>query len=273
MTPQSAVSSILACLLLPAFAAAQNGPATRPAEPPADVIRLDAPLRQPLPAAVQRRLERSAFLGVSTATPADALREQLGLGRYVGLQVDRVEPGSPAEAAGIRKHDVLHKLGDQILINPHQLSALIRSHKPGEEIELALIRQAKPIAVKAKLAEREMLALDDMFAPMPPGLMPDMPWGPLELPAEIARGLRVRVQTPGEEAAAVMCDDEHTLLFRQCPKWRKLEVRDKEGKVIFDGPVDTDEQIRALPPGVAEKLEVLRANLAGAMPPAGDRNR
>jgi len=43
---------------------------------------------------------------------------------------------------------------------------------------------------------------------------------------------------------------------------RHLVVKDKEGKVTFDGPVNTPEQRQALPPEVAAKLEKLGHNAA-----------
>ena len=52
----------------------------------------------------------------------------------VGLLVNHVVPGSPAKLAGIEKHDVLHRLDDQYLINPPQLAVLIRTREPGDTV-------------------------------------------------------------------------------------------------------------------------------------------
>src|SRR5258708_1330287 len=81
---------------------------------------------------VEGKTEKAAFLGVSGSPVMPALREQLKLPKGVGLIVEHVEPKSPAEAAGIKQYDVLHKIGDQLLVNAHQLAVLVRMHKPGE---------------------------------------------------------------------------------------------------------------------------------------------
>lgn len=107
------------------------------------------------------RLEKAAFLGVSTSPVPAALREQLRLPGGFGLLVDHVEKGSPAEAAGVKQYDVLHKLDDQILINAQQMAALIRSHKAGDEIKLSVIHQGQPAVLPVKLAEKEVRPLEE----------------------------------------------------------------------------------------------------------------
>src|SRR4051812_14577750 len=74
-------------------------------------------------------MEKGAWLGVNTSPPPHVLRQQLQLPRGVGLVVDMVAPDSPAQAAGVKQYDVLHKLNDQILINQQQLAVLVRTFK------------------------------------------------------------------------------------------------------------------------------------------------
>src|SRR5687767_13080737 len=69
---------------------------------------------------------KAAFLGVGVEKPSETLRAQLGLQEGVGLVVNLVEENSPAKGAGIRQHDVLHKLDDQLLVNEEQLVTLVR---------------------------------------------------------------------------------------------------------------------------------------------------
>jgi hypothetical protein len=100
--------------------------------------------------------EKIAYLGAVTTSAPAAMREQLKLAPGVGLVVDQVEPGTPAEQAGIKQHDVLEKMDDQLLVNPDQLLTLQRSHKPGDEVTLSIVRQGQRQSVKAKLVEREI---------------------------------------------------------------------------------------------------------------------
>jgi hypothetical protein len=100
--------------------------------------------------------EKVTYLGTVTSAAPAALREQLKLPRGAGLVVDSLEAKSPAEAAGIKQHDVLEKLNDQLLVNSEQFTALLRSMKSGDEVTLAIIRQGERQTVKAKLGENEV---------------------------------------------------------------------------------------------------------------------
>ena len=99
---------------------------------------------------------KAAYLGVSASRLTPAMRSQLSLPAGVGLVVDVVDKDSPGAMAGLKQYDVLHKLNDQILVNLEQLSILVRTFKPGDEVTLTVIRQAKPTTLNAKLIEKEV---------------------------------------------------------------------------------------------------------------------
>src|SRR5213075_1492155 len=94
--------------------------------------------------------ENVAFLGVEAAPAPAALASQLGLARGTGLVIGHVAAKSPADGV-LQQHDVLLKLDDQILIEPHQLSVLIRQHKEGDEVTLTYMRAGKQTTAKVKL--------------------------------------------------------------------------------------------------------------------------
>ena len=79
-----------------------------------------------------------AWLGVSTEEASDALGAQLGLKSGEGLVVVYVAPDSPASNAGIKKHDVLVELGDQLLVHPLQLRKLVQTKNEGDTVNLTL---------------------------------------------------------------------------------------------------------------------------------------
>lgn len=106
--------------------------------------------------AVRQRMVKAAFLGVTTRPVMPELTAQLELPRGVGLVVTFIEPDSPAAKAGLREHDVLHKLGDQLLINAEQLSVLVRTYKPEDDVTLNIIRGGKKLDLTATLEEREV---------------------------------------------------------------------------------------------------------------------
>ena len=95
------------------------------------------------------------FLGVHTAQIGATLSAQLGLPKGMGLTVRYVVPKSPAAEAGLKEHDILRKLDDQILIHPKQLRVLIRSRDEGETASLTVLREGKEIKIEAKLETRD----------------------------------------------------------------------------------------------------------------------
>jgi serine protease Do len=216
--------------------------------------------------AVTRPLEmkKVAYLGVSTSPVSSQLASHLKLPEGFGLIVDHVQPGEPAEKAGLKAHDVLTKLGDQRLVNAMQLGALVRSHKPGDEVEFTVIREGKEMQVKAKLVEKEVPAMALNFEAGGEHGIPFQIRLPDGLPG--APGVRV---APGTRekfiAQRVMrfADDEHQLEIKPGPGGkRELIVTDKAGKELFRGPIDTDEQRKAVPEAIRPKLEKLEKSAA-----------
>jgi len=83
------------------------------------------------------------FLGLHV-TPVDpTVTAQLGLPEGMGLAVRFVVPDSPADKAGLRRHDILRKLEDQLLIHPMQLQVLVRNYEAGEKVSLTLLRAGR----------------------------------------------------------------------------------------------------------------------------------
>ena len=71
-------------------------------------------------------------------------------------------------------------------------------------------------------------------------------------------------QTNGAIAAVEMSDDKGTAKFRQDKSGRHFFAADARGKTLFDGPVDTEAQRKALPPELLEKLKRMETPLRGA---------
>jgi hypothetical protein len=63
----------------------------------------------------------------------------------------------------------------------------------------------------------------------------------------------------------VWTDEKHVLTMElKDGKAIKLTAKDTAGKQLFDGPVETDEQRKAMPEAVAKQLETLEKNQAAA---------
>jgi len=209
----------------------------------------------------EQKLEKAAFLGVTASPPPPALREQLKLAQGEGLIVDYVEKGSPADTAGIKQYDVLEKLGDQILIDTHQLAVLVRAHKAGEEIKLTVIHQGQPTSVTAKLAEKEVPSLDENN----PWGMPPGPWTHEEHTARFTmppfgphgEGRFMAHESLPDGAQLEYSDNDSTLTLSRKGDVLHLLAKDKAGKVLFDGAVTTEKDRQAVPAPIREKLRQL----------------
>ena len=104
------------------------------------------------------KVEKVTFLGIGASPAPEILIHQLHLPADFGLAVDEVVPESPADKAGLKEFDLIQKLDDQLLVDNRQLTVLVRSHKPGETVSLTVIREGKPLTLKAKLGEHEEIA-------------------------------------------------------------------------------------------------------------------
>jgi hypothetical protein len=117
------------------------------------------------------------YLGAQVARVPEALRAQLSLPEDAGLMVTAVAPGSPAAAAKLARFDVLVRINRQYLINPEQLEVLVRDAKPGQEVRLTVVRQAKLASVMVRLGSRKV-SEGEMDRGAPAHAMRGAPMGP-----------------------------------------------------------------------------------------------
>jgi hypothetical protein len=118
-----------------------------------------------------RHHEAETFLGVGVEEVPHALTDQLSLPDGFGVLVNFVLPGSSAAAAGVEPDDVLKMLNDQTLVNPEQLSTLVRSVPDGQEVTLTAIRKGKEIKLPVKLKKQDVPEGREHFrGPGPAGL-------------------------------------------------------------------------------------------------------
>jgi S1-C subfamily serine protease len=113
---------------------------------------------------------RYAYLGVSTVSVYPQLGDRFHLGTHEGAWVQRVEPGGPAAKAGIRGGsgtpvrfqaqlyrpggDVIVKVAGHAVRHDTDLSRLLEPYQPGDDVQLELRRNGKPLTVTVTLGER-----------------------------------------------------------------------------------------------------------------------
>ncbi|MGH7176432.1 MAG: S1C family serine protease, partial [Tepidisphaeraceae bacterium] len=201
--------------------------------------------------------EMVPFLGV-VCTPVDpAMREQLKLPRGVGLVVSSVEEKSGAAEAGLKPYDILNKLDDQLLVTSQQLGVLVRMHKAGDEVTLSIIREGQPMTLKAKLGEKEMVVSDASMGESAPTLFGATGDVAFTLPTPPSAGdFKVLFQNiDDDDADLVYQDNQNTLKVYNKDGDKKLVATDSDGKTVFEGPINTEEQRKAVPADIAAKLD------------------
>ena len=125
-------------------------------------------------AAVMSQLEKNgkvayAWLGVSGQTVSPDVAKALGLKVGDGVLVASVQSGSPAAKAGIRGGqrqvtlqdqvyvtggDVITRIDGQAVTSNEQLSTLITSHKPGDQVTVTVARGPSTTTIKVTLGTR-----------------------------------------------------------------------------------------------------------------------
>ena len=311
------ISIIAAFGLLPITGFAQTPPA--PPAPPTQPV-------QPVPSIQLKDKDKEdktpkvpvTFLGVETSSVPRVVSEQLNLPKGFGLVVDYVVPDGPAAAAGVQQNDILKMLNDQILMEPDQLSKLVRSYQEGTNVTLTILRKNAETKITVKLGKKEIRAR--MFDKHRPGhddfgMMDfndlkelkdlkdlgqdfkfefgDMNFGPdiretvrnaqreamrasrdaqreaRRAAAEArrsAREMRVFSRDKGTmksttidlgKATIVFTDPQGEMKIENVNGKKVLTAKDPQGRLLFSGPVETQEELDKLPPEVRQRYDKL----------------
>jgi len=96
----------------------------------------------------------TTFLGVSSVTVNDAVKDRFQLDVSKGALVTDVTQGSAAENAGLRPGDVIVKFGDDAIESSDDLSAAVRKHQPGDKVEVQWQRGSDKMSATVTLGSR-----------------------------------------------------------------------------------------------------------------------
>ena len=89
------------------------------------------------------------YLGVTYQQMDETAAAANGL--VVGALVTDVTPGSPADKGGIKIHDVITKVNDQVIDDEHPLKDVLRQFAPGARISLTAYRAGKSQSLQVTL--------------------------------------------------------------------------------------------------------------------------
>jgi serine protease Do len=94
-----------------------------------------------------------SYFGVHPWDLNQAMRATLGYHGEFGVAVLVVNPGSPAESAGLQPWDVVRTVNGETIKTSSQLIALLQRAKVGSTISLEVWRKGEPLELKATIAE------------------------------------------------------------------------------------------------------------------------
>lgn len=245
----------------------------------AQVVRWSAPEEQ--------ELVKAPYLGVSTSPVEETLGDQLKLPAGVGLVVDYVDPESPA-AGKLEAHDVLYAFNGQLLVMHYQLAVLVRTNQPGDEVSMKIMRKGEALDITTELVEKELPKLQRPSWQTPRVQFGEPLWqsvtnfpgfqdlrlqrqggGQLRQGNPQIRGIHMggpgtthhfKINLGGTSQQSVtMANGDHSLsLATDDNGVETLTATDADGNVVFEGPVNTDEQLNEVPAEIRDQLQELK---------------
>lgn len=96
-----------------------------------------------------------AMLGVSMLDNNDKLKEEMKLSTSEGVYIAEVVKGGAAEAAGVKKGDVLLSIDSNRVSKGTTVQEIINQHNPGDKVSLEILRGDKVLRLKTTLIGKE----------------------------------------------------------------------------------------------------------------------
>ena len=112
-----------------------------------------------------------AMMGVSTKNNEDKKVE--------GAEITSVSKGSAADKAGLQTGDIITKIGNKKIEKAEDVSKAVREHKPGERVDVAIMRKGKEQKHSVELDKWKGVDVRAMSIPRVMG--PEL-WSPTEAP-------------------------------------------------------------------------------------------
>jgi S1-C subfamily serine protease len=93
------------------------------------------------------------YLGVYLSDLTQETARKFGSPVDSGALVEKVEPGSPADAAGVQRGDVVIGAGSEEIRSSGDLISALRNYQPGDTVDLTVLRNGEKSRLQVDLAE------------------------------------------------------------------------------------------------------------------------
>ena len=212
------IATLLACAI-PAFAQELNG-------------FVQAEDEVAVAEAAPDTFENQYRIGLDCAPAPEVLRVHLRLHDDSGMMVNHVMPGSPAERAGIKRHDVIVEANGHPVASIVDLSRAVNEARDAE-MSIAVIQEGQERLLKVTPEERSEDEIDRIRngfgrrlgqGAWPPGLGPDFGQ---RLQEQLDRAMGQIQQAPfgfRQFGPGILLDDEDVQIQQQIPNGMKMQI-------------------------------------------------
>jgi serine protease Do len=121
-------------------------------------------LKQILPQLRQKGKVTRGFLGINIRNVDADVEQAFGLKTLDGAFVESVEPGKPADKAGLKPGDTIVRVDGISVKETRDLIGYVSNKAPGSKVRLTIVREGKEMALPVTLAERDGETPEDQEA-------------------------------------------------------------------------------------------------------------
>jgi len=248
-----------------------------------------------VPAAMPEVGAVQAYLGVGGTEVPELLSTHLGLKIGEGVVVRTLDPEGPAAGMGVQENDVLLRIAGTAVGTQDELRDAIQAHGAGDEVELDLIQEGKPLKKTVKLGERPAMpgAVAPQMVPMLEGLpegqakrvreaieqnlraleglkMPELEQQAPEAMKQLEKRMELMFRGLGEKDGGIqfmgsstvrLQDAQGSVEMESKDGSKQMRVRDNDGKVEWEGPWDTEQDKAAAPDNIRERIDRLNLDV------------
>ena len=93
------------------------------------------------------------YMGISFQPINPDIADRYNLPTRLGAYITKVEPGSPADKAGLKENDIITKIGDITIDETHSYVNSLFKYKPGDTINVVVMRDGKETQLQITLGE------------------------------------------------------------------------------------------------------------------------
>jgi serine protease Do len=94
------------------------------------------------------------YLGVVPQTVDEEMAQALGLDESQGALIASVEPGTPADKAGLKEQDVVLEIDDRKVSDDNDFRLRVAEYNPGDKVKLKIVRNGNIKYITVTLTER-----------------------------------------------------------------------------------------------------------------------